>query len=329
MMALAMQYQHLTEDPPNPETLARIHLFRERTIHCLVMGQFTRGKEYVLEAMVNYVALEMLQCKDADIGLWLLVGTLVQLALGLGYHRDARNFPNLSPFAGEMRRRVWAVVTQMDLRLSTQMGLPRLLKLHQCDTAEPRNLLDADFDENTVELPPSRPETEVTPVLYVLAKNRIDRISGLVSDLLADTSEQPYSVIMELDSKLQEAEASLPPIFRWKPLSQSFMVPPQIVMHRAWLQLAIPRLTIWLHLKYLAPTYAQANYEYSRNVCVQAAVVRGNEAGWFAISCAVDDDHVARTVRIPARHEHRLLLRATDQGPARHLPTPGNRHQDI
>ncbi|KIM92882.1 hypothetical protein OIDMADRAFT_173659 [Oidiodendron maius Zn] len=272
IMALAMQYQHLGEDPPDPETMARIHMFRERTVHCLVLGQFTWGKEYVLEAMVNYIALEMLLCKDADIGLWLVVGMLVQLALGLGYHRDARHFSNVSLFAGEMRRRVWAVIMQMDLRLSSQMGLPRLIQLHQCDTAEPSNLLDTDFDETTVELPPSRPETEVTPVLYVLAKSRIDRISGLVSDLLADTREQPYTVIMEMDGKLQDAEASLPPIFRWQPLSQSFMVPPQIVMHRVWLQLAIPRLRIWLHRKYLAPSYMQADYEYSRNACVQAGI---------------------------------------------------------
>ncbi|KUJ22237.1 fungal-specific transcription factor domain protein [Mollisia scopiformis] len=266
IMALSMQLQHLIEDPPDPETLARIHMFRERTIHCLILGQFTWGKEYVLETMINYVALEMLLCKDADIGLWLVLGILVQLALSLGYHRDARNFSNVSPFAGEMRRRVWAVIMQMDLRLSSQMGLPRLLKLHQCDTTEPRNLLDTDFDEFTTELPPSRPETEETPVLYILAKNRIDHISGLVSDLLANTREHSYEEVMELDGKLQEAESSLPPIFRWQPLSQSFMVPPQIVMHRVWLQLAVPRLTIWLHRKYLA------EYKYSQDACVQAAI---------------------------------------------------------
>lgn len=222
--------------------------------------------------MINHCASEVFLCKDADIGPWLLLGMLVQLALSLGYHRDPRNFSNISPFAGEMRRRVWAAIVQIDLRLSSQMGLPRLLKSQQCDTAEPRNLLDSDFDEATTELPSSRPETEVTPVLYGLAKNRIDCISGLISDLVADTREHPYPEIMELDRKLREAEASLPPIFRWQPLSQSFMVPPQILLHRLLLQLAVQRLVIWLHRKYLAPSHAEAQYEYSRNACVQAAI---------------------------------------------------------
>ncbi|KAF9768356.1 hypothetical protein IL306_014357 [Fusarium sp. DS 682] len=205
-------------------------------------------------------------------GLWLVQGIIVQLALSQGYHREPQNFPSISPFAGEMRRRVWAIIVQMDLRLSSQMALPSVLKLQQYDTAEPHNLLDTDFDETTVELPLSRPETEVTPVLYSLAKGRIDKMMGLVNDLINDTHEHPYTEIMELDRKLQEAEASLPPIFQWQPLSQSFMVAPQIVMHRVLLQLAIQRLTIWLHRKYLAPSYTQPRYQYSRSACVQAAI---------------------------------------------------------
>lgn len=247
-------------------------MFRERTINCLILGEFTRGKEYVIETLLHHLSLEVLLCKDADIGVWLALGMLVQLALSLGYHRDPRRFPKISPFTGEMRRRTWAVVVQTDLRLSSQMGFPRLLKLHQCDTAEPSNLLDSDFDETTTELPPSRPETEVTPILSVLAKNRIDHVSGLVGDLLADTREHFYSDIMALDSKLHQAEDSLPPIFKWQPLSQSLMVPPHIIMQRVWLQLAIPRLKIWLHRKFLVSSHQRTEYEYSRNACVEAGI---------------------------------------------------------
>ncbi|KAJ5524492.1 fungal-specific transcription factor domain protein [Penicillium frequentans] len=272
VMALTMQYQQLIEDPADPETISRVQMFRERTINCLILGEFTRGKEYVIETLLHHLTLEVLLCKDADIGVWLALGILVQLALSLGYHRDPQKFPKISAFAGEMRRRIWAVVVQTDLRLSSQMGFPRLLKLHQCDTAEPSNLLDSDFDETTTELPPSRPETEVTPTLSILAKNRIDHMSGLVSDFLADTREHSYSEIMALDSKLDQAEDSLPPIFKWQPLSQSLMVPPHIIMQRVWLQLAIPRLKIWLHRKFLVSYHQQTEYEYSRNVCVKAGM---------------------------------------------------------
>ncbi|KAI1029700.1 hypothetical protein LB503_008371 [Fusarium chuoi] len=200
--------------------------------------------------------------QNDETGLWLVQGIIVQLALSQGYHRDPNNFPSISPFAGEMRRRVWAVIVQLDLRLSSQMALPCILKSRQYDTAEPHS----DFDGNTREIPPSRPETEVTPVLYSVAKGRIDKVMGLVNDLVNDTKEHPYTKIMDLDQKLQQAEASLPPIFKWQPLT------PEIVMHRVLLQLAIQRLTIWLHRKYLAPPYTQTCFQCSRNACVQAAI---------------------------------------------------------
>jgi hypothetical protein len=236
------------------------------------LGQYTKGGEYVLETLINYLICESFMSQDDETGLWLVQGIIVQLALSQGYHRDPNNFPSIGTFSGEMRRRVWAVIVQLDLRLSSQMALPCVLKSQQYDTAEPRNLLDTDFDENTTELPPSRPETEVTPVLYSLAKGRIDKMMGLVNDLVNDTKDHPYTEIMDLDRKLKQAEASLPPIFQWQPLSQSFMVAPEIVMHRVLLQLAIQRLTIWLHRKYLAPPYTQIFYQHSRNACVQAAI---------------------------------------------------------
>ncbi|EWY91938.1 hypothetical protein FOYG_08863 [Fusarium oxysporum NRRL 32931] len=254
-MCVATLCQHSIDDPTDPEIQGRVRVFREQTLHSLILGQYTRGGEYVLETLINY-----------------LICIIVQLALSQGYHRDPHNFPSITPFSGEMRRRVWAVIVQLDLRLSSQMTLPCVLKAQQYDTAEPRNLLDTDFDEDTIDLPPSRPETEVTPVLYSLAKGRIDKMMGLVNDIVNDTREHPYTEIVELDRKLQEAEASLPPIFKWQPLSQSFMVAPEIIMHRVLLQLAIQRLTIWLHRKYLAPSYTHTCYQHSRKTCVQAAI---------------------------------------------------------
>lgn len=253
-------------------TLMRVYAFRERTVHCLTLGQFAKGGKYMLETMINHLACEAILCRDTDIELWFLLGMIVQLALSLGYNREPRNFPNISEFDGEMRRRVWAAIVQMDLRLSSQLGLPHLLKLQHCDTAEPHSLLDSDFDQATVKLPPSRPETEVTPVLYGLAKNRIDSISALISDAIADTRSNPYTEIIDLDQKLHEADASLPPIFQWQPLSQSFTVPPQIILYRIWLQVSVQRAVIWLHRKYLAPSYTQVQCQYSRNSCVQAAM---------------------------------------------------------
>lgn len=271
-MCLSTQFQQFQDCATDRNTIGRANLFREQTVRCLNLAQYTTGCDYVLETLVNYLTSEQFLSKDSTNGLWLVQGIIVQIALSLGFHRDPSSFPKLSPFTGEMRRRIWAVIVQMDLRLSSQMALPRLLKLQESDTMEPRNLLDTDFSPEIVELPPSRPETEVTPVLYSLARSRIDRMNGLVSDLINNTQEPPYSKVMSLDSQLQNSMDSLPPTFRWKPLAKSFMEPPQIVMHRVLLQLALQRQIVWLHRKYLSPLYVEADYSYSHQACVAAAI---------------------------------------------------------
>ena len=195
---------------------------------CLVLGQYTKGGPHVLETLIIHLTTEVFMYKDAEIGLWLLLCMIVQLALSLGYHRDPRNFSHISPFAGEMRRRVWASIVQVDLRLSSQMGLPRLLKSQQSDTSEPRNLLDSDFDDTSTELPPipARDRGHNPSALWIGQDS--DRQRRLPSSPISspDTSEHPLSEIMHLDEKLRAAEASLPPIFRWQPpQSVAYVIP--------------------------------------------------------------------------------------------------------
>ena len=59
----------------------------------------------------------------------------MRLALQQGYHRDPSQFPNLSVFQGEMRRRTWSAVNQHDLLFSVLIGrksfqLPEGLVFH-------------------------------------------------------------------------------------------------------------------------------------------------------------------------------------------------------
>lgn len=78
-----------------------------------------------------------------------------------------------------MRRRLWASVLQGDILISSQMGMPRIVSNWQHDTAEPRNLADADLAEGAA-LPPARPETELTPVLAVIGRRRMLAALGAV-----------------------------------------------------------------------------------------------------------------------------------------------------
>nr|A0A089FQI6.1 RecName: Full=Pyrrolocin cluster transcription factor fsdR; AltName: Full=Pyrrolocin biosynthesis protein R [fungal sp. NRRL 50135]AIP87509.1 putative Zn2Cys6 transcription factor [fungal sp. NRRL 50135] len=286
MMCLSTQLQQalLGLNKPSPtlghsrrpsqaaESQETVESYKEKAIQCLILGHYTKGGPYVLETLILYFLVECFHLKDMEVGVWMLVGNIVQVAILMGYHRDADHFPNISPFAGEMRRRVWAMIVQLDFSISTQLGLPRLVKESQTDTAEPRNLHDSDFDELTTELPTSRPETEVTPTLYVLAKLRLLSVGVKVADVATEPRPHSYAEVLELDHQINEARSALPSSLKWSGLGSSLNVPSQIIIQRIWLEVIAQQLKIVLHRKFLEPSRLQQHYGSSRSACLTAAM---------------------------------------------------------
>ncbi|KAK3935596.1 hypothetical protein QBC46DRAFT_462003 [Diplogelasinospora grovesii] len=270
MMCLSTQFQQFFLAPANtllasgpspkssqaPEIQTTVDEFRERIVQCLILGHYTKGGPYILETLILYFMVEVFPSKDTEVG-------ILQTAMHMGYHRDAKHFPNISTFAGEMRRH---------FSISTQMGLPRLVKESQTDVAEPRNLADSDFDEDTAELPPSRPETEATPTLYTLAKLRLLSVGVKVADVATEPRPYSYAYVMKLDKQIDEARDALPSSMKWDSLASSLTVPSQVIIQRIWLEVSVQRLKIVLHKKFLVASRLQPQYAYSRSACLAAAM---------------------------------------------------------
>ncbi|EAW07625.1 fungal specific transcription factor domain-containing protein [Aspergillus clavatus NRRL 1] len=254
------------------DSQALAETYKEKAIQCLLLGHYTKGGPYVLETLILYFLIENFHLKDMEIGIWVLVGNIVQIAIHMGYHRDAKHFPSISPFAGEMRRRVWAMIVQLDFSVSTQLGLPRLVKESDTDTAEPRNLNDSDFDEDISTLPVSKPETEVTPTLYVLAKLRLLSVGAKVADVATEPHPHSYAEILKLDQRINEARDKIPSSLKWTGLASSLNVPSQIMIQRIWLEVIIQQLKIILHRKFLEPSRLHQQYDRSRSACLDAAM---------------------------------------------------------
>ncbi|KAJ5097189.1 Fungal-specific transcription factor protein [Penicillium angulare] len=288
MMCLSTQVQLLfIESKTNPDpnqrnqifpTKRQAALFREKAIHCLILGHYTKGGPHVLETLIFYLMIEVFPSKDTESGLRILVSMIVTIATQMGYHRDASHFPNISPFAGEIRRRVWAIIVQLDFNISMQMGLARSIKGSQTDVSEPRNLFDSDFDEKCAELPPSRPETEMTPTLYTLAKVRLIAIGAKVADTSTEPKPHSYDAVLGLDEQIDEVKAALPPALKWNGLACSLSVSAEIVMKRIWIEICVHRLKIVLHKRFLILSESsetnsvQEDYSFSRTACLSAAM---------------------------------------------------------
>ena len=101
------------------------------------------------------------------------MGIFIRLAMRLGYHRDSARHSSISPFEGEMRRRIWAIIYQLDILASFQLGLPSMIPDEYCDTHAPKNLDYSDFGPDTTVLPPSRPLSDNTAITYTIVKSKV------------------------------------------------------------------------------------------------------------------------------------------------------------
>lgn len=253
----------------------QIELYREKLVQCLLMGEYTQGGDYALETFMNYIYVEFRIHDDAQKDIWFLLGLEVNLAKRMGYHRDPKNFPEITPLKAEMRRRVWATVLLGDILISGQMGMPRMVRDGEFDTAEPRNLNDEDLSEGITGLPPPRPETEHTTAMGIIARRRLLIALGTISDLTASLSPCSYADIMRVDGTLEQAYISIPPPLRMKPMASSVTDPPQLIMARLFLRHMFCKGKIMLHRRFLftkSSTEHENTYSYSRTACLDAAL---------------------------------------------------------
>ncbi|WYZ45786.1 hypothetical protein EsH8_IX_000011 [Colletotrichum jinshuiense] len=246
--------------------------YREKTVQCLIRAQYGRGGPFIMETLLHYFTIENYLRRDSNTGLWLLLGSIVQIAIRMGYHRDPRHFKSLSPYDGEMRRRLWTHIYIFDVVLATQLGLPTIIKESICDTLPPRNISDEDYDSTARSLPPPRPDEEITQSSVTIAKFWLAKALAEVSDALS--SLRPYSLVdaMRIDDGLNHSFKRLPNSLKYRPLSESILDSRITVFQRINVKLTYLRGRILLHWKFVAMSKETDQYEASRNIVVDSAV---------------------------------------------------------
>ncbi|ORY56142.1 uncharacterized protein BCR38DRAFT_356187 [Pseudomassariella vexata] len=94
---------------------------------------------------------------------WTSAGAMIRDAIIVGLHQDPEAVSSsITPYNREMRRRLWATMIEFDVQASFDQGVPTLLSQIYNETKTPRNIDDDGFDEDSEDLPPSKPSTEYT-----------------------------------------------------------------------------------------------------------------------------------------------------------------------
>ncbi|KAH6655311.1 fungal-specific transcription factor domain-containing protein, partial [Truncatella angustata] len=296
--------QELAADSPM-NSKDRFRLYRDAAGTALIWGKYSQPNQCTLQAMLLYAEAEFVTNRQSQMKCYLLCSVLIRLMLKMGLHRDPSKLPNISPYDGEMRRRVWNLAIQIDLLAAFHLGLPAMIHGIESDTSLPHNLLDSDFNEDSKELPLSRPQSEYTPLSYAINKAALCRVFGLVARQAHSLNIPTYAEVLKLDAVLEETYNAVPTFLRVKPMEKSITDHPMQVIQRYGLASLYQKSRCVLHRKYITDAIPKTEHEYSRRACLSASLelLRYQDLlynackpggmlspnGWFISSMAVND----------------------------------------
>lgn len=229
----------------------------------------------MIETLDLHSFAEYANARDSDMGVWILSGIMMRLALQQGYHRDPSQMSGISVFQGEMRRRIWSAVSQHELLFSVQIGLPKAIRYSETDSQSPRNIHEEELHEDMTVLPPSRPWTVDTQISYQVVKYHLMRSYGQVVEFVHVLEPQPYEDVMKLDMVLLETRQSIPPHLQLGTLQEMRHDASSRVMEKYILQLFWHKAVCVLHRNYWdsKPVNApEGGWSYSRSTSVQSAL---------------------------------------------------------
>ena len=220
--------------------------------HCLAFGEYHEPQRFAIEALLLYAQSRCIMSGDISPSVAVLFGTLVRLATVMGYHRELYGHRgNISVFEVEMRRRTWSLLMQLDLLVSFQLGLPSNIQFPTWDTRPPTNLLDSDFDEDTTQLPPARPDSEPTELLFYIVKHRLMAVFEKILRHTLSVTDRPGEELEAIDQELRETHAALPTALQYHRIADSIVDPPAVIVTRLCVDFIYQKCLCVLHRRYV------------------------------------------------------------------------------
>ncbi|KAL4879252.1 hypothetical protein BJY04DRAFT_220369 [Aspergillus karnatakaensis] len=262
-------------EPPEYRGISEqlFHLYRLRTAQCLLIGDIAKCLPYTIETLRFNATAELNRKDDNSRGLWIMTGVVVRAAVNMGYHRDPDHTPSLSVLEAEYRRRVWLSVVGMDEVASFMSGFPRMIPAINADTKEPHNLLDSDLTHETASLPASRPETEITPASYMIAKGRLFTGLGEIIDFITGPSADNYARAFEIDQYLENTYWNLPSHLR---LDAAQLTSDSLTTPTDYSKLQLMFLyhhgICTLHRKFIRKDHNEPSWHISRSRCISSSM---------------------------------------------------------
>lgn len=241
-------------------------------MQCLRLGRYATANAYALEAFLLHLQSCFLSNGLPVVDLWFEMGTIIRLAFRSGHHRDPSGLVGVSPFDGEMRRRLWLNIVQIDALLSFQLGLPSMIASESADTEVPRNLEYCDLQVDMVQLPTARPLSEHTPVLYTIVKSGVMAVFKKIASHAQLLMTPPYETTLELEAEMRRAYSQVPETYQCRDVKRCFMDPSSLILERCTIEMLYLKGIVILLRRFVSYDSKDSAYESGRRACIEAAL---------------------------------------------------------
>lgn len=203
---------------------------------------------------------------------FVLSQTLVATAVSAGFHTSQLVLEGrVTIYEREMRRRLWATITDLELSCSIDCGLPSFSGALFADCQPPSNLNDDDFEEDTKDPPPEQPASVLTRCSF---QRYIHYLKPLRNDI-SNLANQPdkhrsldYTEVLSYHRLVTRKFADIP---SWTSCDSSPDEICKAFLIRRSVELHLHQLLILLHLPFAVGSENDANKNHSRFVCLDSA----------------------------------------------------------
>lgn len=202
----------------------------------------------------------------------LILGFAIRLAMRSGYHRDPSHYRQISVFQGEIRRRVWSWLAQVDVLLASYLGLPRHINERHTDTALPTEIADEEIYPEMKQLPKCRPSDKPSAAGFLNCRAQLTKLLAQVTDYATSFHELSYEKVSELNRALDEQARQLPDWLCRLTASNERIDEIMRVNQALEIHTLVQRSYIVLHRRFFAQAGTNAKYASSSEKCVGAAM---------------------------------------------------------
>ena len=199
---------------------------------------------------------------------YMLSQTLLASAVSIGLHRNPSSLGVRASFYDkEMRKRLWATISELNLTESVERGVPSLIAHLHSDIEPPGNFREDDFDESTTEEPAAQDEDVLTMSSFARYAHTLRPLHHTINELVNQPEKHKGLCATELNSYHEQIFNKFIDLRSWPNRTSPTNLGDTNILGTAYLHLQLHKLLIMLHLPFAMGKSPTMTLSHSRFIC--------------------------------------------------------------